>query len=197
MAGIVQPITDIVAILRTILVVNGDGNTVTPHVRIWNNQVRFEHEGKQTNFIKPAFFLEVVNDVQYEELGKGFQAADVGFRVHIVHEYYDAQDGTFEQDLPIFDLRDKVRAKLSLVEVTACGPLCVVREGQDYEHTNIYHYIIEFVCNFIDSKGSPLDPSAGKYIDSTPPLTLQLTETIVPNIPNSPPDAGNYYKIPT
>lgn len=194
MAGIVQPIIDIVTLLRTIMVTNGDGQSVVPYVRIWNNQVRYEHEGNQTNFPKPAFFLEVVNDVQYEELGKGVQAADVGFRVHIVHEYYDAQDGTFEQDLPVFDLRDKIRATLSLVEVTACGPLCVVREGQDYEHTNIYHYIIEFVCNFIDSKGSPLDPPAGKYIDSTPPLGLQLTATLVDSIPEPPLDE-NYYKI--
>lgn len=196
MAGIVQPMMDICTLLRTITINNGDGQAATPYVRVWNNQVRFEHEGQQTDFPKPAFFLEVVNDVQYEELGKGFQAADVGFRVHIVHEFMDAQDGTFEQDLDVFALRDKVRATLSLVEVTACGPLVVVREGQDYEHTNIYHYIIEFVCNFIDSKGSPLDPDAGKYIDSTPPLTLQLTASIVGSVPGPTPDES-YYKIPS
>lgn len=195
MAGILQPITDILTLLRTMTVTNGNNQQVAPYVRIWNNQVHYEHEGQQTAYPKPAFFLEIVNDVQYEQLGMGVQAADVGFRVHIVHEYLDAQDGTFEQDLPVFDLRDRVRALLSLVEVTACGPLTVIREAQDYEHTNIYHYIIDFVCNFIDSKGSPLDPSAGKFIDSTPPLAAQLTAVVVESIPGTVQDSS-YYKIP-
>jgi hypothetical protein len=195
MAGILQPITDILTILRSIPVTNGDGNIVQPYVRVWNNQTKYEHEGTQTAFPKPAFFLETMNDVVLEELGMGMQSADVGFRVRIIHEYYDAGDGTFEQDLVIFSLRDKVRATLSLLEVTGCGPLVAVRESQDYEHTNIYHYIIDFVCNFTDSTASPLDPNAGRFIDSTPPLALDLTATLVDSVPGPVPDTS-YYKIP-
>jgi hypothetical protein len=197
MAGIKDPILDICTKLREILVPNGEGQTVAPHVRIWNNQVKYEDKGELYDFPKPAFFIEVINSVSYQTIGMGMQAADIGVRIHIVHERLDAADGTFEQDLVIFDLRDKVRAKLNLYEPVACGPLTVVDEEQDYEHTNIYHYIVDFVCHFIDSKGSPLDANAGKFIDSVPPTDLELTVTLAEEIPGAPPAQHTHtYNIP-
>lgn len=182
MAGIKQPVIDILTLLETIQVTNGDGNIVTPHVRIWNNQTKYEINGTLYNFPKPAFFLEIINNVSYQEIGKGFQSADIGFRIHIVTEFYDAQNGTMEQDLVIFDLRDKIKATLSLFEPTAVGPLVCVSEKQDEEHTNIVEWLLDFVANFIDSKGSPLDTNAGKYVDSTPPADLDLTANLVDSI---------------
>lgn len=176
MAAILQPIQDILTKLATLQVVNGDGKTVDLYARVWNNQLKFEHEGKSYNFPKPAAFLEVINEAKYEELGIGFQSCDVGFRVHIVHEYYNA-DGTFEQDLTIFALRDSVVALLSLYQPTACGPMVRTHETQEYDHDNVYHYVIDFVTHFIDSKGSKYDPSTGKYIDTTPPTNLNLVVT--------------------
>jgi hypothetical protein len=176
MAAILQPIQDILTKLATMQVVNGDGQTVNLHTRVWNNQLRFEHEGKLYNFPKPAAFLEVINEAQYNELGIGFQSCDVGFRVHIIHEYYNA-DGTFEQDLTIFALRDAVVALLSHYTPTACGPMVRTHETQEYDHDNIYHYVIDFVTHFIDSKGSKYDPATGKYIDYGPPTNLNLVVT--------------------
>lgn len=190
MAGIKAPILDILNKLAEI--------SDFRMIRIWNNQINYEKDGQLYNFPKPAAFLEVINDPIYEQLGLGFQSSDVGWRIHICHEFYDAQDGSFEQDLPIFDLRDKVVAKLSLFEPTACGPLTRVAETQDYEHDNIYHYIIEFVCNFIDSKGSPYDPDSGSYIDKQPPTALQVNANIVDaieGVENVPPHDYKF-KIP-
>lgn len=183
MAGIKQPILDIITKLREITVANGEGGTMTPNVRIWNNQIKYESDGKLYDFPKPAFFVEVVNAVQFQTLAEGMQSADLGIRVHIVHEYYDAQDGTFEQDLVVFELRDQVRVKLMRYEPTACGPLVVINEEQDYEHTNIYHYVVDFVCHFIDSKGSPYDPARTDLIDKDPPTDLELTVNAVDSIP--------------
>lgn len=164
MAGIKSPILDIITKLKTLVTLQT--------VRIWNNQIAYERDGKLYDFAKPAVFLEVVNDVKYNQLGEGYQSADVGWRIHLVHEFYDAQDGTFEQDLPVFDLRDSIVTLLSLYEPTGCGPLVRTSETQDYEHDNIYHFIIDFVCNFTDSKGSKDDQ--GKYVEKTPPIDLQL-----------------------
>jgi len=179
MAGIKQPITDVLIRLRTIPITNGDGNLATPYVRVWNNQVAYLKDGKMQAWPMPAFFLEVVNNATYEILGQGLRNADLSFRVHIVHEFYDAQDGTFEQDLAVFDLRDKVIAYMTGYEARACGPLVCMSETQDYEHDNVYHYICDFVCNFTDSIGSRYDsghPEA--YTDSEPPTDLEINKTI-------------------
>lgn len=186
MSGIKQPIQDILSRLATTQVVNPSGQTMNLSPRIWNNQLSYEKEGKMYDFLKPAVFLEVINAVQYEEIGLGFQSADVGWKIHLIHEFYDAQDGTFEQDLAVFDLRDQIVALLSLFEPTACGPLVRTSEGQDYEHDNLYHYVIDFICNFTDSKGSPWDPAAGKYINSIPPTTAVISASYVPALPTAP-----------
>lgn len=182
MAGIKQPIQDILTLLATLQVVNQSGQTMNLAPRIWNNQLDREKEGKTYDYLKPNAFLEVINNVQYQELGQGFQSADVGWKIHLIHEFMDAQDGTMEQDLAVFDLRDQVVALLSLYEPTACGPLVRTSEGQDYEHSNLYHYVIDFVCNFTDSKGSPWDPAAGKYVPSVPPTAAVVNGSYVPEI---------------
>jgi len=148
------------------------------YARIWNKQIEFEEKGKYIDFPKPAAFVEVINEAKYHELGIGFQSCDVGFRIHLIHEYYNDVNGvTFEQDLAIFELRDKVVALISHYQPTACGPMVRTGEEQEYSHTNIYHYIIDFITHFIDSKGSAYDPATGKYVDYGPPITLDLEVT--------------------
>ncbi|MEI8111164.1 MAG: hypothetical protein WCH59_09265 [Chitinophagia bacterium] len=176
MAGIKAPIQDILTKLSTIQVTNGDGNTVSLYSRIWNNQIEAEKAGETYAYPKPAAFVEVVSPAIFEEIGQNFRSADIGISIHLVHEYYN-QDGTFEQDLEVFDLRDKVIEALSQYKPTGCGQLVSTGEQQDYDHDNIYHYVISFVCNFIDSKGSPYDPSRGLYVDKQPPTDLQVNVT--------------------
>lgn len=190
MAGIKQPIIDILARIATMQVTNKTGQTMNLRPRIWNNQLAAEKDAQYVDYLKPAVFLEVINNVIYDELGYGMQSADVGWRIHIIDEFYDAQDSTYEQDLGIFDLRDQMVALLSLYEPTACGPLVRTAEEQDYDHDNLYHYIIDFICNFTDSKGSPYDPSSGRYISSTPPTAATINGQYVapqPDFAGTPP----------
>lgn len=175
MAGIKQPLQDLLTRLETLQVVNGDGNTVDLYARVWNNQIRYEADGQLYNFPKPAAFIEVISPATFETLGQGYQSSDIGFIIHLATECYNTE-GTQEQNLVIFDLRDRVRALLTAYRPTNCGPLTVVTEQQDYEHTEVYHYIIGFVANFTDTTGSKLDANhPGKYIESTPPTTMILT----------------------
>lgn len=169
MAGIKQPILDVMTRLATI--------TDFKTVRIWNNHVKYMEKGKLYAFPLPAVFVEVVNAPVYEVLGLGFQTSDIAFNIHIIHEFYDAEDGSFEQDLVVFDLRDKVIHALTLFEPTACGPLVLKSETQDYDHNNVYHYTPSFAVNFIDSKGSKYDPAYGNYVDKNPPTGLDVTAT--------------------
>lgn len=168
---------DILTLLGTMRVVNQDNQTVGLFARVWNKQVRKEIEGNTYSYPKPAAFLEVISPVTYQVIGQMCRNADVSFRVHLIHEFYDAQDGTMEQDLAIFDLRDQVVALLTSYAPTGCGPLNCMVESQDDDHDNVYEYILDFVANFTDSKGSPLDPSRTVYAPSAPPLTLEVDET--------------------
>ncbi|MDQ2718230.1 MAG: hypothetical protein M3Z26_00510 [Bacteroidota bacterium] len=174
MSGISAPIKDLLSKLSTLQVTNSDGNTVNLYARIWNNQIKEEENGKLYDFPKPSAFLEIINEAKYDEIGCGFQSCDLGIRVHFVHEFYNAE-GTFEQDLLIFDLRDSLVSLLSFYTPTGCGPMIRTGESQDYNHSNLYHYIIDFITNFTDSKGSAYDPATGKYIYSTPPTNLSIT----------------------
>jgi hypothetical protein len=177
MAGIKDAILDILTKLATLQVVNQDNQPAALYVRIWNNQVTYEDQGKMYDFPKPAGFVEVVSPATYQVIGQEYRNADISFRVHLIHEFYNA-DGTFEQDLIIFALRDQVIALLTGFAPAGCGPLNCMVEEQDYVHTNIYHYILDFVCNFTDSKGSPMDAARSVYIPAIPPLTLEVDEAI-------------------
>jgi hypothetical protein len=176
MAGIKAPLQDILTKLATIQVTNGNGNTVDLYARVWNNQIENEKAGETYLYPKPAAFIEITSPVIFEEIGQNFRSADIGITIHLVHEYYN-QDGTFEQDLQVFDLRDQVIAALSQFKPTGCGQMVATGEQQDFDHDNIYHYIISFVCNFIDSKGSPYDLGRGIYIEKEPPTDVNIVVT--------------------
>lgn len=176
MAGIKQPIMDVVKQLATLQVVNGDSNTVQLYTDIWNNQPEYEEGGHYIDYPKPAAFVEVINKAEYKEIGIGFRSCDIGFRIHLVNEFLNGE-GSFERNLAIFDLRDQVIALLSFFQPTACGPMVSTGEEQDYKHKNIYHFILDFITNFTDSRGSQYDPDAGKYIYTTPPIGLEVDIT--------------------
>jgi hypothetical protein len=180
MAGIRDAMNDVMTQLATIQVENNEGAEITsPYIRIWNNQLRLNRDGKVEEFPKPAFFLEVISPAIYEVIGQGYRSADITFRIHIVHEYYndDGDHGngiTFEQDLQVFDIRDAMITLMTYFTPSGCGPLTSVAENQDTDHDNLYHFIVDFVANFTDAKGSRLDTGRNYYVPSIPPTTLDL-----------------------
>jgi hypothetical protein len=173
MAGLKQPLQDILTKLSLIQVTNQDGQTVGIYSRVWNNQVEREKDGETYIYPKPAAFVEIVGPLPFEETGKNLRSARLVWAIHLVHEYYN-QDGTFEQDLVIYDLRDQVIAALSQYTPTACTMLVAEQEQADYDHDNVYHYIINFSCTFMDSKASPYDDGRGIYIDKQPPTGVNI-----------------------
>lgn len=178
MAGLKQPLQDILTKLSLIQVTNQDGQTVGIYSRVWNNQVEREKDGETYIYPKPAAFVEIVGPLPFEETGKNLRSARLVWAIHLVHEYYN-QDGTFEQDLVIYDLRDQVIAALSQYTPTACTMLVAEQEQADYDHDNVYHYIINFSCTFMDSKASPYDDGRGIYIDKQPPTGVNIVRDYV------------------
>jgi hypothetical protein len=166
MAGIKDPLVDILNRVKSQL-------PQFQTVRVWNNQTDHEQDGDYVAYGKPACFVEVVTDVTWEALLEGFSTADIGVRFHLVHEYYDDQAGNFEQDLVIFDLRDQIIAAFTLYMPPGCGSLMKVNEVQDFDHNNVYHYIVEFVCSFVDSKGTKT------YQETTPPTAAEVQAVFI------------------
>lgn len=168
MSGILQPLTDVITRIQTSM-------PQLLMVRVWNNQIRFLRERKEEAIPFPCAFVEIQAPQEYTQLGMGFHEAPIVFSIHLVHEFYDAMDGTLEQDLAIFALRDQCIRYLTGYQPTACSVLFMISESQQFDHDNLYEYVIQFKCSFIDSKGSPLDVGRPEYISSTPPTLEQVT----------------------
>ncbi|QTE37486.1 hypothetical protein J3L18_00010 [Mucilaginibacter gossypii] len=196
MSGIKSPITDVLAKLTTMQVINMDNQSTSLFARVWNDQFNKFDSGDHEAFPLPAAFVEVINPSEYNRIGCGFDVSDIVFRIHIGHWLADSADGTFGQDLGIFDLRDNIVSLLSNFEPTGCGALVHVTDQQNYNHKSVYVYEIDFKCHFIDSKGSPYDPVSGKYIDSTPPTDLEIDVEKVNNIPGFSILGIGEYRIP-
>lgn len=129
-------------------------DTTFQYVRVFNNQFAQIENGTVESFPMPCAFIEIVAPQQYDQLSVGYTTSDLFTRVHIGMVEYDAQDGTFEQNLSIFALRDRIINLLQLYQPVGAGKLMKVAEAQDYEHTNVYHYTIDFKCSFVDTVGA-------------------------------------------
>lgn len=143
-------------------------------VQMWNNQFNDLEEGSVYSFPFPCIFIEFVNENEIKQLGQGYQIYDpLTVRVHIGHDFYNNTDGTMEQDLAVMDLKQKVYKALQKFEPTGAVQFIRYSESQDYNHTNIYHFIQDYKTNYIDSyRTEPVDG-----VQSSAPIYLDLTTT--------------------
>lgn len=153
----VDVINEIVARLRTI--------PELKLVTIWNNQFNYMDGGEIYSFPMPCAFLEVSGD-GFEQLGSGYQATDLIFKIHIGQDFYNGSN--IDENLTIFVLRDLVVKKLSLFKPTTAGALVKISEKQDFEHSNVYHYELEFKAHYVDTTNASVE------ILTTPPTALQI-----------------------
>ena len=156
--------------LTRLLTVEGMQNAA-----VWNDQANRLNDGAGYSFTTPAAFIEWQSLNEAVRLSNGITSQDFLWRVHLLDQQLDAADGTLDQNLEIFDLRDKVKTALTGMKPTNCGNLMFNGEEQDYTHNNLYHYILEFKAALIDTKGSPYDADSTKWIETTPPTGLDLT----------------------
>lgn len=154
--------------------------TAIQFVAVWNNQFAMDEKSDMYTFPYPCAFLEVVA-IEYNELGSGVQEADVTIRIHLGHESLDAGDGTMEQNLLVFDLRDQLVENLSYFRptngTTSGTNLVKIRESHDYNHTNVYHMSIEFKFGWVDLTSSPHYGPQNTQITKQPPTNLQINHT--------------------
>lgn len=170
MADLKAPVLDIIAKI--------EADTSIKFARIWNNQFKYMEDQQIESFPFPCCFLEEIMPNNYDQLGLGMTISDVIFRFHIGAVEMDSGTGTIEQNTSIFDLRDEIIRTFTYYRAPACSGLQKVSETQDYTHTNVYHYIIDFKCSFVDNVG---DQRQGQ-ITTGPPTELEIDVTIVDEI---------------
>jgi hypothetical protein len=153
--------------------------TAIQSVQLWNNQLdSLKGADTETNinysFSLPALFIEFLN-LDTEQLGNGNQVyASLMVRIHILHRQEDAGDGTMEQNLSVLTLRDPVQLALQNFRPSGASEFIRQKQQMDYNHNNVYHYVMDYGCTFIDTITS--QPVNG--ITDNGPITPQINTTI-------------------
>lgn len=166
-------------------IIGTDGKSVFKYIGMWNNQLKNMEDGKILDFRKPALFFEFIPST-VDSVGSNVQIFDpLLIKCHIIHEFFNASDGTNELNLDIFDIADATHAALQLYQVTGVdygtSPLNRTEVELDVDHDNLYHHVITYTTTWTDN--STRQPIGGYEID--PPLQLDLTEEKLPLI-NTP-----------
>jgi hypothetical protein len=164
MAGLKDVFKDIMAHVNT--------DTCIDYVRVWNNQVELSEQGQMYSFPNLACFVEIVP--QRGSVGLGISAGDLTVKFHIVHVQLDAGNDEMDQNLEVFEYRDSIIRAFTYYESKACSGFQLVNEQPDYGHSNVYHYIVEFVCQYVDDKGDVLRT----YLFKQPTTDLSVTGEI-------------------
>lgn len=121
---------------------------VFSNVEIYNSQIDRVRLGKiAINY--PSLYIEIKNQNTIN-LGRNINRMDLSIRFHIVMVQLDAGDGSMDQNLAIFYLRDLINKTYVNFTPTNCSIISDLIEYQDYKHTNLYHYIISMKCHWTD-----------------------------------------------
>lgn len=136
----------------------------------WNDQIKQWKTGKGFPTQKPCCFVEV-DKGKAASMGLGVSLyKDVCVKVHLIDWQIDAGDGTLDENVEVEFYRDATITALSKFFPLHGGCLNMESEDQDYEHTGVYHYIIEFKTSFSDLQGSILNPDQTQIILTPPPM---------------------------
>lgn len=159
-----------------------NGNPV--YVRIWNNQLDLVMNGNMEMFNMPAIFTgfstATINNLMG---GDGVQMYDpLILEIHILYWQMNAggdtfTDGTFEQNLEVFDFKNRVYATLQAFKTSKGSPLNRTSEELDYSHAGVYHFIQRYATTWVDDNLQVFE--YGGDLESTPPLELEAPTSIV------------------
>lgn len=121
-------------------------------IAIYAEQPRRMMRGNGYSFLTPACFVEI-NESNYETVGDGITTSDCDIKFHIIMEQLDGNNGTLDQNLDIFTLRNNIKSAFSLFKLNQGGFFQWKDEDEDYCHSNIYHYILSYKAFNVDFEG--------------------------------------------
>lgn len=144
------------------------------YFNIWNSLIDGYILGDVYSFNCPAIFLEIQLG-KPTNLGRGYTSyPECILRFHIISNLLDSGNGNMEQNEEVFDLRDLIVELFNgSGKISRCSSLMIEEDVMDYQHKNIYKYIVSFKTNFIDTKGSNLCKATYGYLVN-PTLNLNI-----------------------
>jgi hypothetical protein len=143
-------------------------------VAIYNNQPARWEDGKIDGGVCPKCYVQGMETGRTQLLSPGTYLVDYLVKVHVIDQEYTAVNGQLDQNTRIFDYIQLVRQYLSGYKLQHGGHLTQSYQEQDYSHTSIYHFIIDFKCAFIDSSANTYT----KYIEYPAPDGFALDLTV-------------------
>lgn len=143
-------------------------------VLMWNDQVRRMKSGQGYTFEKPACFLELEHTNQ-QMFTDGISNEDIVWKFHIVDMQLDAGDEIgLDENLSVIDYRDGIIKGFARFCPPQCSTMFYVDERPDYEHSDVYHYVVSLKSNFTDTKASDIDPDQTLVLYKEPDTNLEL-----------------------
>lgn len=143
-------------------------------VEVYNGQFEDDDIGNGKGFNWPLAFVEIISPNPNNPLSVGVVSAVLTWRIHIGHLQYDAIDGTMEQNLDVYDLRDKFHHLLNGFKPPMSSHFQLISEQRDSKHKAVYHYILDYASEYIDLAGSNINPTTTTLIVKQPPTELQI-----------------------
>lgn len=140
--------------------------TALQFVTVWNNQFEYMENGESYLFPMPCGFVQIESDNNMD-IGGNFQGSDLNITIHLGQNVLNGD--LMDENLTIFDLRDLVIKSMATFKPTKTGLMTKISEGQDFDHTNIYHYEIKYKTHFIDDVAVP------QQYFTTPPINANIT----------------------
>ena len=118
-------------------------------VRLFNDQFNKSNDDNSDKDIEQAFpypcvFIEFTGDNPQTSAGLGVKTLDVRIRFHIGFESYKLED------LAMFDTVAVVQEALEGYAVDGVSPLTYEGQVMDYDHNNVYVYMLDFSTKWVD-----------------------------------------------
>jgi hypothetical protein len=159
-----------------LLTLQSGGAPVLKMISRWNNQVELlyaEDGSKNPMFLFPACFISFKAS-EIMQLAQGVQLYEnLIVDLHILDWQIDAGDGTMEQDLGIYDLKEQIYSVMNKFKVNSAGDsagtFMRIAEEDDDKHYGVYHFVQRYKTSFVDN--SLQEPVSG--IPSTVPMPVE------------------------
>ncbi len=165
--GIVDAINDILAKCVTPI---GNYPPLFKKIDVWNNQLRYEKDGIGYSFPTPAIYLEM-KQINSKQLGMGVNIVSYDVIFHIIHTQLN-NGNLLDRNTQVLNLKDFVKKKFEYYQPAQMGRLGFIRGQQDFEHDNVYHFVMTFKGTLVDTWGNyfPSQGTASLHLD------IELTE---------------------
>jgi hypothetical protein len=175
-----QLITELKSKLNNITIVTQDGINSNLFAILWNNQIENQLNGQSLALPNICAFIEIIVDSSNAVGGNSYNIqSDITINIHLQHTHYNTEFSN-DENLLVYDLRKLVIDSLyGFKSNSMVATLDKTGEQMDFNHSNIYHYIITYKTTIREQISQ-----AGVFTLSQPPTQLQINVNEIQQLPN-------------